>query len=70
VLLADEPLAGLDAAERALCLEALTAAASAGIAVVLAEHDRAAVARIASAGIELRRDDPEPRPLVLAPSPP
>jgi branched-chain amino acid transport system permease protein len=66
VVLADEPLAGLDAEERRLTLEALSAAAAAGIAVVLAEHDRAAVAAVATRGVELLRDDVDPRPLRLA----
>lgn len=67
VLLADEPLAGLDAVDRAAAVDLLGAAAAAGVAVVLAEHDRAAVAALAAGGVELRRDDPMPMPLA-APS--
>ena len=53
VLLCDEPLAGLDGDDRALVVEGLRAAAAAGVAVVLSEHDRATVISLASAVTEL-----------------
>jgi ABC-type Mn2+/Zn2+ transport system ATPase subunit/ABC-type branched-subunit amino acid transport system permease subunit len=54
LLLCDEPLAGLDDADRELVLGCLRAAAAAGVTVVVAEHDRAALGRIAAATTELR----------------
>ena len=55
VLLCDEPLAGLDPAARAAAVSLLRAAGAAGLTIVLAEHDRAAVAALASGTTELRR---------------
>jgi len=55
VLLCDEPLAGLDGDDRALVVEGLRAAAAAGVAVVLSEHDRATVAALSNAVTELSR---------------
>lgn len=61
VLLCDEPLAGLDGDDRAVVLEGLRAAAAAGVAIVLCEHDRGVVSDLATAVTELRRDlPPEP----------
>jgi ABC-type branched-subunit amino acid transport system ATPase component len=59
VLLCDEPLAGLGA-ERAAVVECLRAAAGEGVAVLLAEHDHAAVAALASRRLRLRGDLGEP----------
>jgi ABC-type Mn2+/Zn2+ transport system ATPase subunit/ABC-type branched-subunit amino acid transport system permease subunit len=59
VLLCDEPLAGLDGADRELALQGLRAAAAAGVTLVVAEHDRASLARIATATTELYRLDPD-----------
>jgi ABC-type Mn2+/Zn2+ transport system ATPase subunit len=55
VLLCDEPLAGLDDNHRAAATACLRAAASAGATIVLSEHDREAVATLASTVIELER---------------
>lgn len=60
VLLCDEPLAGLDPAARAAAVSLLRAAAAAGLTIVLAEHDREAVATLASSTTELRREDLRP----------
>jgi ABC-2 type transport system ATP-binding protein len=57
LLFCDEPLAGLDGADRELALQGLSAAAAAGVTLVVAEHDRASLARIATATTELRRLD-------------
>jgi branched-chain amino acid transport system permease protein len=57
VLLCDEPLAGLDPVARAAAVSLLRAAGAAGLTVVLAEHDRAAVASLASGTTELLRLD-------------
>src|SRR5581483_10172146 len=57
VLLCDEPLAGLDGADRERTLDCLRSAAGQGVTVVVAEHDRASLARIAAATTELRRLD-------------
>jgi ABC-type branched-subunit amino acid transport system ATPase component/ABC-type branched-subunit amino acid transport system permease subunit len=59
VLLCDEPLAGLDPAARATAVSLLRAAGAAGLTIVLAEHDRAAVAALASGTTELRRQEQE-----------
>lgn len=56
VLLCDEPLAGLDPAERALAVACLRAAAAAGVAILLAEHDRESLASLAGSATELQRD--------------
>jgi ABC-type branched-subunit amino acid transport system ATPase component/ABC-type branched-subunit amino acid transport system permease subunit len=55
VLLCDEPLAGLDESHRAAARGCLKSAATAGLTIVLAEHDRDAVAALASDVIELTR---------------
>ncbi|MBV9101284.1 MAG: ATP-binding cassette domain-containing protein [Candidatus Dormibacteraeota bacterium] len=55
VLLCDEPLAGLDDAHRAAAVSCLRAAAGAGLTVVLAEHDREAVAAMAARVVTLER---------------
>ena len=47
VILLDEPLAGLDAAERTIVLHAVAAMRARGRAVVIIEHDHEAVASIA-----------------------
>jgi branched-chain amino acid transport system permease protein len=60
VLLCDEPLAGLDPAARAAVVAVLRAAARAGLTIVIAEHDRTAVASLAVSTTELRRDDLRP----------
>jgi branched-chain amino acid transport system permease protein len=57
VLLCDEPLAGLGAADRELVLDCLRAAAAAGVTIVVAEHDRASLSRLAAATTELQRLD-------------
>ena len=57
LLLCDEPLAGLDGADRELALRCLRAAAVAGVSLGVAEHDRASLARIATATTELERLD-------------
>lgn len=56
LLLCDEPLAGLDPDERALAIACLGAAAAAGVAILLAEHDRPSLATLATSATELRRD--------------
>ncbi|HUC35841.1 MAG TPA: ATP-binding cassette domain-containing protein [Acidimicrobiales bacterium] len=60
VLLCDEPLAGLDDASRAAAVGCLAAAAAAGLTIVVAEHDREAVTRLADSITELERV-PEPK---------
>ena len=60
VLLCDEPLAGLGDADRALVLACLRAAAADGVTLVVAEHDRASLSRLAAATTELRPLDPGP----------
>ena len=57
VLLCDEPLAGLDPGARAATVSLLRAAAAAGLTIILAEHDRAAVASLAEATTTLERID-------------
>jgi energy-coupling factor transporter ATP-binding protein EcfA2 len=57
LLLCDEPLAGLDDGDRALALSCLRAAAAGGVTLLVAEHDRASLARIATATTELHRLD-------------
>lgn len=57
VLLCDEPLAGLDAGMRAAAVSLLRAAAASGLTVVLAEHDRGAVAALAASTTELTGGD-------------
>ncbi|HEY2702870.1 MAG TPA: ATP-binding cassette domain-containing protein [Candidatus Dormibacteraeota bacterium] len=52
VLLCDEPLAGLGA-DREVVIACLRAAAAAGVAVVLADHDQAAVAALAGRRVRL-----------------
>jgi ABC-type multidrug transport system ATPase subunit len=59
LLLCDEPLAGLDVADREAVLDCLRAASSAGVTLVVAEHDRASLSRIATATTELHRLDLE-----------
>jgi ABC-type multidrug transport system ATPase subunit len=54
VLLCDEPLAGLGDPDRELVLACLRAAAADGVTMVVAEHDRASLARLAAATTELR----------------
>jgi ABC-type multidrug transport system ATPase subunit len=54
VLLCDEPLAGLGEPDRELVLACLRAAASEGVTMVVAEHDRASLSRLAVATTELR----------------
>jgi ABC-type multidrug transport system ATPase subunit len=65
LLLCDEPLAGLDPGARAAAVSLLRSASAAGLTIVLAEHDRAAVAALATTTTELTRLDeqaaiPEP----------
>lgn len=55
VLLCDEPLAGLDDVCRAAAISCLAAAASAGLTIVISEHDREAVVRLARSVTELDR---------------
>ena len=63
VILCDEPLAGLETADREAVLDILRAAAAAGAAVVLCDHDRDAVAATATAGVvELGRVEAAPGP--------
>ncbi|TMB92948.1 MAG: ATP-binding cassette domain-containing protein [Chloroflexi bacterium] len=57
VLLCDEPLAGLDDNHRAAARECLRAAAKAGLTVLIAEHDREAVASLADSVLTLERHD-------------
>ena len=57
VMLCDEPLAGLDPAARAAAVSLLRAAAAAGLTIVLAEHDRSAVAALASDTTALTRPE-------------
>jgi branched-chain amino acid transport system permease protein len=59
VLLCDEPFAGLGE-ERGAVIECLRAAAGEGVAVLLADHDHAAVAALASRRLRLRGDLVEP----------
>ena len=69
VLLLDEPLAGLSGGDRDAAMAAIRAAAAAGVAVVIAEHDAAAVAALASGRTVLqRRGDPDPPGLEAAPA--
>lgn len=58
LLLCDEPLAGLDPGARAAAVSLLRSAADAGLTIVIAEHDRAAVALLAHASTELQRNAP------------
>jgi ABC-type branched-subunit amino acid transport system ATPase component/ABC-type branched-subunit amino acid transport system permease subunit len=57
VLLCDEPLAGLDDSLRTRASSCLRAAAAGGLTVVLAEHDRDAVAALAGSVLALDRAD-------------
>jgi ABC-type branched-subunit amino acid transport system ATPase component/ABC-type branched-subunit amino acid transport system permease subunit len=57
VLLCDEPLAGLDQVARAAAVSLLQAAAAEGLTIVLAEHDRAAIAALAAQTTELTGTD-------------
>ena len=57
VVLCDEPLAGLDDAHRAAATACLAAAAAAGLTVVISEHDRRAVGRLAGSITELERTE-------------
>ncbi len=61
VLLVDEPTRGLDAESRRLVGDALAAAAASGVAVVIATHDSAFAARIATRTLTMtagRIDEP------------
>jgi ABC-type Mn2+/Zn2+ transport system ATPase subunit/ABC-type branched-subunit amino acid transport system permease subunit len=62
VLLCDEPLAGLDDGSRAAASACLRAAAQAGLTIIVAEHDRDAVAALATGVIALERADAVQRP--------
>jgi branched-chain amino acid transport system ATP-binding protein len=64
LILLDEPLAGLDAGERALVLRAIGRMRAEGRSVLIVEHDRASVARIADRVYELAdgRAHEVPRP--------
>jgi branched-chain amino acid transport system permease protein len=62
VLLCDEPLAGLDDSLRTTARSCLRAAADAGLTVVLAEHDRDAVAEMADRVLTLARADTDSAP--------
>ena len=55
LLLCDEPLAGLDDSHRAAARACLQAASAQGLTVVIAEHDREAVAALAGDVLELER---------------
>ena len=57
VLLCDEPLAGLDDSARAAVVSCLRAAAAAGLGIVIAEHDRDAVASLTQRVLVLERAD-------------
>ena len=67
VLLCDEPLAGLDDSYRAATIACLRAAARAGLTVVVTEHDRDAVAVLATGVIALERADTAPRAATVSP---
>ncbi len=67
VLLCDEPLAGLDDSSRAAAAACLRAAAQAGLTIIVAEHDRDAVAALATGVIALERADVAPRPATAPP---
>jgi ABC-type multidrug transport system ATPase subunit len=69
LLLCDEPLAGLDEGDRALVLDCLRAAAADGVTLLVAEHDRGSLARIATATTELRRVDAGEVDAALGPAP-
>ena len=56
VLLCDEPLAGLDDDHREAAISCLIAAAAAGLTIVVTEHDRSAVDRLATSVTELQRE--------------
>jgi ABC-type branched-subunit amino acid transport system ATPase component len=58
VLLCDEPLAGLDDAERQLATAILEAAAAAGVAVVVAEHDLLSLVSLTPTWTVLEADAP------------
>jgi ABC-type Mn2+/Zn2+ transport system ATPase subunit/ABC-type branched-subunit amino acid transport system permease subunit len=64
VLLCDEPLAGLDGAERELAMALLAAAAAQGVAILVAEHDLASLAALASSSTRL-----DPNAATLSPVP-
>ena len=57
VLLCDEPLAGLDDNLRAAAVSCLRAASTAGLTIVIAEHDHQAVAALTADVLELERFD-------------
>jgi ABC-type branched-subunit amino acid transport system ATPase component/ABC-type branched-subunit amino acid transport system permease subunit len=67
LLLCDEPLAGLDPGARAAAVSLLRAAAEAGLTIVVAEHDRAALASLAESTTALARIDGVPGAAVEAP---
>jgi branched-chain amino acid transport system permease protein len=54
LLLLDEPLAGLDASERAVVLAAIERLRAQGLAILVVEHDRDSLARVADRTYELR----------------
>ena len=57
ILLCDEPLAGLDATHRAAVLGCLGAAVGAGLTVLVADHDRAALTTLTPDATELHRPE-------------
>ena len=61
VLLCDEPLAGLDAADRARIIDLLRSVAASGVAVVISEHDRDAIIALNAEVLEVRMLEPEPQ---------
>jgi ABC-type multidrug transport system ATPase subunit len=69
VLLCDEPLAGLGEADRALVLDCLRAAAASGVSIVVAEHDRASLSRLAATTTELHRVDVAAQDAATGPAP-
>jgi len=60
VLLCDEPLAGLDDNLRSAAASCLRAAATAGLTVVIAEHDRQSLASLTSEVLSIERTDAAP----------
>ena len=66
-LLCDEPLAGLDDSSRAAAAACLQAAAQAGLTIIVAEHDRDAVAALATGILVLERADAAPRAATASP---
>lgn len=67
VLVCDEPLAGLDDPGRAAAASCLRAAAAAGLAVLVSEHDRDTVGALAGATLELERPDWSVHPAAAEP---